>query len=148
MAQPISVLPAHRNGAGAERRLDDAVHTHEAAILSALELLQLLEDRGVLNLLRGMVGAGDQLVDTFTAAVNTPESVRAIRNFILLTKFFGSIRPEVLSSLANTVSEGANWEKAHRAPGIFALLRRLSSANSRHALAVALDLLESAGEGL
>ena len=148
MAQPISVLPAHRNGAGAERRLGDAVQTHEAAILSALELLQLLEDRGVLNLLRGMVGAGDQLVDTFTAAVNTPESVRAIRNFILLTKFFGSIRPEVLSSLAKTAAERADWEKAHRAPGIFALLRRLRSENSRHALAVALDLVESVGKGM
>ena len=66
----------------------------------------------------------------------------------LMKLSIGSIRPEVLSSLANTVSEGANWEKAHRAPGIFALLRRLRSENSRHALAVALDLVESVGKGM
>jgi uncharacterized protein YjgD (DUF1641 family) len=148
VAQQISFLPAHRNRNGADRRVRDAAQTHEEAILSALELLQLLEDRGVLNLLRGMVGAGDQLVDTFTAAVNTPESVRAIRNFMLLTKFFGNIPPDVLSSLVNTVTEGAKREKAHRAPGVFGLLRRLRSENSRHAMAVGLDLLESVGEGM
>jgi uncharacterized protein YjgD (DUF1641 family) len=101
-----------------------------------------------LDLLRGMVGAGDQLVDTLTAAVDTPESLRAIRNFILLTKFFGSIPPDILNSIVQTAVEGADREKARRAPGMLHLLRRLRSENSRHAIAVALDLLESVGKGL
>jgi uncharacterized protein YjgD (DUF1641 family) len=148
MAQPISLLPPHQNGAGADRHLRDSPHQHADAILSALELLQLLHERGVLDLLRGMVGAGDQLVGTVTAAVDTPESLRAIRNFILLTKFFGSIPPDVLNSLAQTALRGANREKASRAPGMLHLLRRLRSENSRHAIAVTLDLLESVGKGL
>jgi len=148
MAQPIPFQVAPPNGAGADRHLRDAPHQHAAAILSALELLQLLHDRGVLDLLRGLVDAGDQLVGTLTAAVDTPESLRAIRNFILLTKFFGSIPPDVLDSLVQTVTEGAQREKTHRAPGIFELLRRLRSENSRHAIAVTLDLLESVGKGI
>jgi uncharacterized protein YjgD (DUF1641 family) len=111
-------------------------------------LLQLLHDRGVLDLLRGLIGAGDQLVDTLTAAVDNAESLRAIRNFVLLTKFFGSIPPEVLTSVVQTVMEGAEREKAHRAPGLLQLLRRLRSKDSRHAIAVTLDLLESVGRGL
>ena len=147
MAQPISLLP-HQNGTGVDRHLRDAPHQHAEAILSALELLQLLHDRGVLELLRGLVSAGDQLVDTLTAAVDNPESLRAIRNFMLLTKFFGSIPPDVLNSVVQTVVEGAEREKAHRAPGLLHLLRRLRSENSRHAIAVTLDLLESVGKGL
>jgi len=148
MAQPISSLPPHQNGAGVDRHLREAPQRHADAILSALELLQLLHDRGVLELLRGLVGAGDQLVDTLTAAVDNPESLRAIRNFLLLTKFFGSIHPDVLNSVVQTVVEGSEREKGRRAPGLLQLLRRLRSEDSRHAIAVALDLLESVGKGL
>jgi uncharacterized protein YjgD (DUF1641 family) len=148
MAQPISLLPPQQNGAGFDRHLRDAPHQHADAILSALELLQLLHDRGVLDLLRGAVGAGDQLVDTLTAAVDAPESIRAMRNFILLTKFFGSIPPDILNRLVQTAVEGADREKARQAPGMLHLLRRLRSENSRHAISVAPDLLESVGKGL
>jgi len=148
MAQPIPFNVAPPNGAGADRRLREWPHQHADAILSALELLQLLHDRGVLELLRGAVGAGDRLVGTLTAAVDTPESLRAIRNFILLTKFFGNMPPDILNSLVQTVMEGAQREKTQRAPGVFELLRRLRSEDSRHAIAVTLDLLESVGKGL
>ena len=147
MAQPISLLPPHQNGASAERHLRESPHQHADAILSALDLLQLLHDRGVLELLRGAVGAGDRLVGTLTAAVDTPETLRAIRNFILLTKFF-AIPPDILDSLVQAATEGAKREKTQRPPGMFALLRRLRSENSRHAIAVTLDLLESVGKGI
>jgi uncharacterized protein YjgD (DUF1641 family) len=148
MAQPISTLPPHQNGSGADRHLHESMDQHADAISSSLELLQLLHDRGVLELLRGVVGAGDRLVGTLTAAVDTPESLRAIRNFILLSKFFGSIPPEILNSLVQTATEGAKREKTRKAPGVFELLRRLRSEDSRHAIAVALDLLESVGKGI
>jgi hypothetical protein len=113
-----------------------------------LELLQLLHDRGVLDLLRGLVGAGDQLAGILTAAAGAPESLRGMRNFILLTKFFASIPPDILDSLVRTAAAGAGREKEQSAPGMLHLLRRASSENSRHAMAVALDLLESVGKAL
>jgi uncharacterized protein YjgD (DUF1641 family) len=148
MAQPIPFTITPGNESGSIGRLDEALRTHTDAILSTLQLLQLLHDRGVLDLLRGLVGAGDQLVGMASAAVDSPESVRAIRNFILLTKFFASIPPDVLDSLVRTAMEGAEREKSHRAPGILQLLGRMNSENSRHAIAVTLDLMESVGKGL
>ncbi|HYW42962.1 MAG TPA: hypothetical protein VE959_08900 [Bryobacteraceae bacterium] len=147
MAQPIPLTLTPKGPDPAER-LEDALDKHTDAIVSALELLQLLHDRGVLDLLRGLVGAGDQLVGILTAAAGTPESLRGIRNFILLTKFFASIPPDVLNSLVRAASEGAEREKAQRAPGVLQLLRRAGSENSRHAIAVTLDLLESVGKAL
>ena len=99
-------------------------------------------------MLRGLVGAGDQIVGMLTAAAGTPESLRGMRNFILLTKFFASIPPEVLDSLVRTASEGAEREKANRAPRLLQLLWRAGSEDSRHAMAVTLDLLESVGKAL
>ena len=148
MAQPIA-FQAHTNAASANmERLRNAPEEHAEALLSAYELLQLLHDRGVLNLLRGLVGGGDELVGVITAAVDTPESIRAIRNFLLLTKFFASIPPDVLNSLVETVTVGAKREKSHKAPGLLSLLSRLRNEDSRHAAAVALDLLEGFGKGL
>jgi uncharacterized protein YjgD (DUF1641 family) len=147
MAQPIPLTPTPK-GPDPAKRLEDALDKHTDAIVSALELLQLLHDRGVLDLLRGLVGAGDQIVGILTAAAGTPESLRGMRNFILLTKFFASIPPDVLSSLVRAASEGAEREKAQRAPGVLQLLRRAGSENSRHAIAVTLDLLESVGKAL
>src|SRR6202140_2770369 len=148
MAQPIA-FDAPANPAPANReRLQNAPAEHAEALLSAYELLQLLHDRGVLNLLRGLVGGGDQLMGAVAAAIDTPESIRAIRNFLLLTKFFANIPPDVLTSLAETVSNGAKREKAHKAPGVLHLLWRLRNEDSRHAAAVALDLLEGLGKGL
>lgn len=44
--------------------------------------------------------------------------------------------------------EGAQREKGNPAPGLLHLLHRFGSENSRHAMAVTLDLFESAGKGL
>src|ERR1700689_2729281 len=148
MAQPIPLTFTPSNESDSIERLDEALRTHSDAILSALQLLQLLHDRGVLDLLRGLVGAGDQLAGMATAAIDSPDSVRSIRNFILLTKFFANIPPDVLDSLVRTAMDGAEREKSHRAPGILQLLGRMNSENSRHALAVTLDLLESVGKAL
>ena len=148
MAQPITFHATAKPGLTNMEKLRNAPVEHADALLSAYELLQLLHDRGVLNLLRGLVGSGDALIGTIATAVNTPESIRAMRNFLLLTKFFSNIPPDVLNSLADTVSSGEKREKAHKAPGLLHLLWRLRNEDTRHAVAVALDLLEGVGKGL
>ena len=148
MAQPIAFLPPANHTASNAERLRDAPAEHAEAVLSGYELLQVLHDRGVLNLLRGLVGSGDEVIATITSAVDKPESIRSIRNFLLLTQLFAGIPPDVLSSLADTVSAGAEREKSHRAPGLLRLLWRLRNEDSRHAAAVALDLLEGLGKRL
>jgi uncharacterized protein YjgD (DUF1641 family) len=148
MAQPIAFHAPAKPALANMERLRNAPEEHAEALLSVYELLQLLHDRGVLNFFRGLVGGGDALIGTVAAAVDTPESIRAIRNFLLLTKFFANIPPDVLISLADTVSAGAKREKAHKAPGLLHLLWRLRNEDSRHAAAVALDLFEGLGKGL
>jgi uncharacterized protein YjgD (DUF1641 family) len=148
MAEPI-VFPRPEKTARANlEQLRNAPAEHADALLSGYKLLQLLHDRGVLNLLRGLVGGGDSLINAIAAAADTPDAIRAIRNSLLLTKFFASIPPDVLHSLAETVDAGAKREKAAKAPGLLHLLWRLRNEDSRHAVSIGLDLLEGIGKGL
>jgi uncharacterized protein YjgD (DUF1641 family) len=148
MAQPIAFHAPGTQAPANLEQLRNAPAEHAEALLSGYELLQVLHDRGVLDLLRGLVGGSDAVIGTIAAAMDKPESIRAIRNFLLLTKFFANIPPDVLNSLAETVDAGAKREKAHKAPGLFHLLWRLRNENSRHAVSIALDLLEGLGKGL
>jgi len=110
VAQPITFHRTLNGAAHVGANLPTAAGEHADAVESAYEILQLLHDRGVLDLIRGLLGAGDQVIDTLVEPIDTPEAVRGIRNFLLLTKFFGSIRPEVLNSLAQAATEGAERE--------------------------------------
>jgi uncharacterized protein YjgD (DUF1641 family) len=148
MAHPIAFEAAPKPDPVRPERLQNAPAEHAEALLSAYEVLQVLHDKGVLNLVRGLVGGGDALIGTVSAALDTPESIRGIRNFVLLSKFFANIPSDVLTSLAETVSNGAKREKAHKPPGLLHLFRRLRNGNTRHAAAVALDLLEGLGKAL
>ncbi|HUB84008.1 MAG TPA: DUF1641 domain-containing protein [Bryobacteraceae bacterium] len=137
MAQPISFIPAPQ-----------APAPHAEAIDSALDLLQLLHDRGVLDLLRALAGAGDQVVDIVATALNSPDAIRGMRNFLLLTKFFATIPPEVLGRLVQAATEGASREKSTDPPTLLQLMRRMNTPDARHGMAVLIDLLQSAGKGL
>src|SRR4051812_43239670 len=98
MAQPIPFHLAQKSPANLEH-LAKAPAEHADALIAAYELLQLLHDKGVLSLLRGLVGAGDELAGMITKSIDSPNAVRAFRNFLLLAKSFSAIRPEVVSRL-------------------------------------------------
>jgi hypothetical protein len=57
------------------------------------------------------------VVETLVEAVDTPESIRGIRNFLLLTKFFSNIRPEILNSMVQAVIKGAKKRRRTRRLG-------------------------------
>ena len=74
-------------------------------MLDSYELLQQLHEHGVFELLRGALGASDKLIETAVDATKSDESIRAIRNVIILGKTLGSINPEVLQCVALAASE-------------------------------------------
>src|SRR3954471_16348261 len=102
MAQPVPFHVPQKPVANLEH-LGKAPAEHADAVIAAYELLQLLHDKGVLSLLRGFFGAGDEIAGMVTKPMDSPNAIRAFRNFFLLTKFFSGIHPEVLSSLGNSI---------------------------------------------
>jgi uncharacterized protein YjgD (DUF1641 family) len=151
MALPIRFEPLARDAREElHDRLDKAPLEHAEALLAAYELLQRLHERGVLDILNGALSAGDTLLDTVVEVAKTPQAIRTVRNLLLLSQVLGNIEPELLDVIVRSVPEGLAQVSAKRseAPGLFSLLQKFSSKDSRRAMGATAELLESVGKGL
>src|SRR2546425_4686127 len=87
MARPIPLeLPERDPREELLSRLEKAPAEHAAAILAGFEVLQGLHDRGVLELLRGVLDGGNKILEIVVEATKSPEAIRGIRNLVIMTK--------------------------------------------------------------
>jgi uncharacterized protein YjgD (DUF1641 family) len=148
MARPISLeLPPRDPRQELRKRLDEAPIEHAEALLDSWELLQQLHNHGVLELLRGALGASDKLIETAVDAIKSDESVRAMRNALILGKMLGSINPEVLQCFAAATAEtlGCYQKPVIEPPGLFSLLNQFRHRELRRSLALLNRFLETLG---
>ena len=118
MSQPISFKTRRRDFREELRvRLEHAPADHAEAILASYEVLQGLHDRGVLELLRGVLGGGDRILEIAVEAAKTPEAIHGIRNLIIMLKLAGSIDPDQLHAALDVGHKKAPslWEIGNRA---------------------------------
>jgi hypothetical protein len=151
MAQPIPLdLPARDPRAELQLRLQNAPLQHAEALLSAYEVLQGLHDRGVFELARGALGSSDKLLQIIVDVAKAPESIRGMRNLIIVSKIFGSIEPEILEGFERALPEAiaVMKERASRPPGFWTILKQFTSKSSRRVLFLAGSLLEAFGRNL
>jgi len=151
MAQPIPLeLPARDARAELQTRLQNAPLEHAEALLAAYEVLQGLHDRGALELMRGALGSGDKVIEIIVDASKTPESIRAIRNILILTKILGSIEPELVEGFARSVPEALAETKAcdPKPPGFWGILKQFGNRDFRRGLVLINSMLVAFGRNL
>ncbi len=151
MARPIAFeMPARDPRKELLARLESAPAEHAEALLDAYELLQQLHEKRVLGLLRGALGASDRILETAVTAAEAPDSVRALRNAIILGKMLGSINPELLQCVAVAVSETLGSEKKPviDPPGLFSLLSEFRQPELRRSIALINRFLDVLGNEL
>lgn len=149
MAKPIELMPTPPNARDElKRRLDEAPVEHAEAVLAGYEVLQQLHESGTLDVLRGLLGAGDQVVRHAVGLAIQPEAVDALRNLLVLSKVLSSVNPDVLHRVLSGVPEALAQRPEEHPPSLFAIFRRMSSKDSRRSLAAAVTVLENAGKGL
>ena len=148
MAQPIPLqLPPRDPREELRKRLDQAPIAHAEALLDSYELLQQFHDHGVFELLRGAFSASDKLIETAVDASKSDESVRAIRNAIILGKMLGAINPDVLQCVALAAGEtlGCYEKPVIEPPGLLSLLNQFRHKELRRSVALINRFLESLG---
>jgi hypothetical protein len=148
MAQPIPLkLPPRDPKQELLNKLEQAPAEHAAALLDGYELLQQLHEYGVFALARGALGATDKLVEAASEGASAPESIRAMRNAIILAKMLGSIDPEMLQGIAIAVDEtfGSARQVPAKAPGLFSLLTGFAGADQRRGLGLVERLFQKIG---
>jgi uncharacterized protein YjgD (DUF1641 family) len=149
MAKPVPlILPRHDTHAELRSRLQNAPLEHAEALLAAYEVLQGLHDCGILELLRGLLGSGDKVLQNAVDAAQTPDSVRVIRNFLVLVKTLGEIDPDLFDGFAMALPEAMEHAKAQgkEPPGFLAILNKFRSKDLRRGLVAVNSLLEAWGK--
>jgi uncharacterized protein YjgD (DUF1641 family) len=116
-------------------------------LLDSYELLEQLHDHGVFEMLRGALGASDKLIETAVDAAKSNESIRAIRNAIILGKVLAAINPEVLQCVATAASEtlGCYEKPVIEPPGLVSLLSQFRHKELRRSVALINRFLENLG---
>jgi uncharacterized protein YjgD (DUF1641 family) len=148
MARPIPLeLPPHNPREQLRKQLEQAPVEHAEALLDSYVLLQQLHDHGIFELLRGGLSASDKLIETAVDAAKSEDSVRAIRNAIILGKILGAISPELLQSTALAAGEtlGSLEKTAIEPPGIFALAAQFRHKEVRRSIALVTRFLQNLG---
>ena len=148
MAQPIPLkLPPRDPKQELLDKLEQAPAEHAAALLDGYELLQQLHEHGVFALARGALGATDKLVEAASEGASAPESIRAMRNAVILVKMLGSIDPEMMRSIATAVDEtlGSARQVPAKPPGLFSLLTGFAGADQRRGLGLIERLFQKIG---
>src|SRR5260370_7593985 len=96
MARPIPLeLPKRDPREELRFRLEQAPIEHAEAVLAGFEVLQGLHDKGVLELLRGVLDGGNTILEIAVEATKTPEAIHGIPNLLILTKIVGAIQPQL-----------------------------------------------------
>jgi uncharacterized protein YjgD (DUF1641 family) len=157
MAKAIGLVPVpshNQEGAREElqRRIAAAPVEHAEALLSAWELLQMAEDRQVLDMAKGLLGSADNLVERLAAGANTPGAIRAMRNGLLLAELLGSVDPEVLTrllkALPSAVADGTKDATAEKPPSLWSSLRGFMSVEGRRTLGLLSGITVAVGSAL
>lgn len=151
MAQPIPLdITARPHQAEVLDRLGCATEEHAAALLAGLELLQLLHDQGILDVLRGAVGAGGKLSERLSSAASSTDSIRAFRNLILMGKMLSFIDPETMRHIAAAVEEtvGPNVPPQQEVPRLVSLLGFFKHKYLRRSLTLVIRFFAALGRQL
>lgn len=149
MAKQIEFRPPLPSAAEeTQRKLDAAPLEHADAVLNAFRTLQTLHDTNTLDFVRGLLGAGDEVLTQVVSVATSPQSTRAIRNLLVLTNILGSIDPDALQRITTTVTPALTERQPAEPPSLFAITKRIFSKDSRRALATGVTLLEAFGRSL
>ncbi len=149
MAKPIEFRPvAEPDEEQVRRNLENAPVKHAEAVLDAYKTLQTLHDTDTLEFVRGVFGAGDKVISEVVSVASSPQSMRAIRNLLILSNLLGSVDPETMHEMFQNVTTSVTKEKGAKPPSMFGLARRLLSADARRGLATSIAALEGVGRSM
>ena len=136
-----------------QRQLDAAPVEHAEALLVLWNLLETAHEKGILDLVDGMIGAKDTIADTLARSAATPEGIAGLRNLLAAVKLAGSLDPEQFAQLTARLgpalaTAAAEHQQERTPPSLWQLLRRTASADSRRGLSFLTLLLSGLGRSL
>jgi uncharacterized protein YjgD (DUF1641 family) len=122
------------------RRVEQAPIEHAEAVLAAYDLLQRLHQKGLLDLLNGLLSAGETVVKHVVDVVSSQEMVTALRIGLMFSNLLSSIDADTLHAVLAGVGK--------QPPSLLALGKQAASKDARRGMAAAVGLLNVFGAAL
>jgi len=122
------------------RRVEQAPVEHAEALLAAYDLLQRLHEKGMIDLLNGLLSAGDAVVERAVDVVSSKEMITALRIALIFSNVLNSIDPDKLHVVVSNAGKSA--------PSLLAIGKQAVSKDARRGMAAAIGILNILGEAL
>lgn len=152
MARAIrAVRPAEGQNEALEAvtELGSELEKDREALSHFLELLRLLDERGILRLLRDVSRVNEEVVRVGVEWLSRPGSVRAIQNLRVLLATLERIEParlqKALADIGQAMERAADVAPVGPRLGAIALLRQLGEPETNRGLRVMLAILKDFG---
>lgn len=84
----------------------NALLDNKEAVLSVITLMEKLDDRGVLDLMTGLVGQGDKVLAIAARELNKPGVSSSIQNILKFGQILGGLDVEKMKGLVENVNAG------------------------------------------
>lgn len=123
------------------RRVEQAPVEHAEAMLATYDLLQQLYEKGIIDILRGLLSTGDTVVERLTDVVSSKEAMSALRMVLVLGNVLTSINPDELHAVISSAGKDAP-------PSLISIGKQAASEDARRGMAVAVGLLSVLGAAL
>jgi uncharacterized protein YjgD (DUF1641 family) len=150
MARPIRARPEAPTGPEivATRTLATDLAATDESVRELLELVRLLDERGLLRFASDLLREEDRVVAVLSDRVPPDGVRRAMRNLEVLVKTFRDIDPKTLDALARGVPgalEAARRAQGDEPLGILAILRVLRDPEVNRGVRMVLGFLRGIG---
>jgi uncharacterized protein YjgD (DUF1641 family) len=88
------------------RRLQEAPNEHAEALLAGYDLLQQLHEKGIIDLVNGLLSAGDTVVERVVDVISSREVVTALRMALIFVNLLSSMDPDALHTVISNAGKG------------------------------------------
>ena len=122
------------------RKVEQAPVAQAEAVLAAYDLLQRLHEKGMLDLLSGLLSAGDTVVERLVDVISSKEMVTALRLALIFSNLLSSIDPDKLHAVISNAGKDE--------PSLLTIGKVATSKDARRGMAAAVGLLNVFGEAL
>ncbi|WP_035352613.1 DUF1641 domain-containing protein [Edaphobacter aggregans] len=122
------------------RKIEEAPLEHAQAVLAAYDLLERLHENGILDLLNGLLSAGDTVVNHVVNVISAPQMITRLRTVLIFNNLLNSLDADKLHELLA--------EAGGKPPSLLSMAKQATSEDARRGMATAVGLLNLFGAAL
>lgn len=155
MAKPIQTVerlpvnPIQEKQQNKEELIDLLIENKEG-IVSLIEIVQKLQESGLLDMVNALLGRGDKVLSILLAEVNKPKLSNILDRLVNLAEMVGEIETEKLKSLTTQINAGIIEAESHlngnKETTLIDLLKTLKDPEINRTITVFLGFLKGAGK--